>query len=166
MSLFRQERELMCEIGRRMYDRQFVAAHEGNLSVRLSDGNVLCTPTMQCKGFLKPEQLCVIDTEMNQVSGDQQPTSEIRLHLEIYRQRPDIGAVVHSHAPHATAFAVANKLFPCGVLAEPRPSDLCRRPRASPLDDRDSRFGLQDRDPLDATWRTPAAFQAAEQGTG
>lgn len=119
MSLFRDERELMCEIGRRMYARQFVAAHEGNLSIRLSDGNFLCTPTMQCKGFLKPESLCVIDAQMKQISGDQQPTSEIRLHLEIYRQRADVHAVVHSHAPHATAFAVANQSFPCGVLAEP-----------------------------------------------
>lgn len=102
-----------------MYAREFVAAHEGNLSIRLPDGNVLCTPTMQCKGFLEPENLCIIDFEMNRLAGSQKPTSEIRLHLEIYRQRPDVNAVVHSHAPHATAFAVANRPFPCGVLAEP-----------------------------------------------
>jgi len=113
------ERELMCEVGRRMYAREFVAAHEGNLSIRLDDGNILCTPTMQCKGFLKPDELCVIDNEMNQISGPMKATSEIRLHLEIYRQRKDVCAVVHSHAPHATAFAVANRPFPCGVLAEP-----------------------------------------------
>ena len=119
MSDFTRERELMCEIGRRMYGREFVAAHEGNLSIRLSDGNILCTPTMQCKGFLKPEELCIIDSEMNQISGPLKPPSEIRLHLEIFRQRDDVHAVVHSHAPHATAFAVANRPFPCGVLAEP-----------------------------------------------
>ena len=102
-----------------MYAREFVAAHEGNLSIKLGDGNILCTPTMQCKGFLRPEQLCIIDEEMNQVSGPLKATSEIRLHLEIFRQRSDVNAVVHSHAPHATAFAVANRPFPCGVLAEP-----------------------------------------------
>lgn len=119
MSDFNKMRELMCEVGRRMYDREFVAAHEGNLSIRLEDGNILCTPTMKCKGFLKPEELCVIDSDMNQVSGPLKATSEIRLHLEIFRQREDVNAVVHSHAPHATAFAVANRPFPCGVLAEP-----------------------------------------------
>jgi L-fuculose-phosphate aldolase len=102
-----------------MYAREFVAAHEGNLSIRLPDGNFLCTPTMHCKGFLSPKDLCVIDAEMNQISGTKKPTSEIRLHLSVYRLRPDVNAVVHSHAPHATAFAVANKPFPCGVLAEP-----------------------------------------------
>lgn len=109
----------MCEIGRRMYAREFVAAHEGNLSIRLPDGNILCTPTMQCKGFLKPDQLCIIDLEMNQLSGPLKATSEIRLHLEVLRQRADVNAVIHSHAPHATAFAVANRPFPCGVVAEP-----------------------------------------------
>jgi len=119
VSNFNEERELMCEVGRRMYAREFVAAHEGNLSIRLDDGNILCTPTMQCKGFLKPEELCVIDNEMKQISGPRKATSEIRLHLEIFRQREDVSAVVHSHAPHATAFAVANRPFPCGILAEP-----------------------------------------------
>lgn len=119
MSNFHEQRELMCEVGRRMYAREFVAAHEGNLSIRLDDGNILCTPTMQCKGFLKPEELCIIDRDMKQISGPLKATSEIRLHLEIFRQREDVNAVVHSHAPHATAFAVANRPFPCGVLAEP-----------------------------------------------
>ena len=102
-----------------MYVREFVAAHEGNLSIRLADGNILCTPTMQCKGDLSAEDLCIIDLNMQKLAGAKEPTSEIRLHLQIYRQRKDVGAVVHSHAPHATAFAVANRPFPCGVLAEP-----------------------------------------------
>ncbi len=119
MSDFADERNQICDIGKRLYAREFVAAHEGNVSVRLPNGNILCTPTMQCKGFLQRGDLCVLDTEMNQLSGSKKPTSEIRLHLEIYRQRSDINAVVHSHAPHATAFAVANRPFPVGVLAEP-----------------------------------------------
>ena len=118
MSDFLQERELICEVGRRMDARQFVAAHEGNLSIRLPNGHILCTPTMQSKGRLEPDSLCVVDDDLNLISGSK-PTSEIRLHLEIYRQRSDVSAVVHSHAAHATAFAVANQTFPCGVLAEP-----------------------------------------------
>jgi L-fuculose-phosphate aldolase len=116
------ERELICEIGRRLYAREFVAAHEGNLSIRLSDGNVLCTPTMHCKGFLQPDQLCIIDIDGQQIDDDKsvtKPTSEMRLHLEIYRQRSDVNAVVHSHPNHATAFAVAQRPFPPCYLAEP-----------------------------------------------
>lgn len=114
-----EARNLICEIGRRMYQREFVAGHEGNLSIRLDEKTILCTPTMHCKGDLAPEDLCVVDLEMNVVAGATKPTSEIRLHLEIYRQRDDVHAVVHSHPPHATAFAVARRPLPCCYLAEP-----------------------------------------------
>ena len=109
----------LCEIGRRMYQRQFCAANEGNLSCRLDSESVLCTPTLHCKGFLEPDDLCVVDLLGNQVSGTKQRTSEILLHLEIYRQRPDVKAVVHCHPPHATAFAIAREPIPMGVLPEP-----------------------------------------------
>jgi L-fuculose-phosphate aldolase len=112
-------RKQLCEIGRRMYDRQFCAANEGNLSCRLSDDEVLCTPTLHCKGFLQPDDLCTVDLQGNQLSGTRRRTSEILLHLEIYRQRPDVRAVVHCHPPHATAFAVAREPIPMGVLPEP-----------------------------------------------
>ena len=112
-------RKQMCEIGRRMYDRQFCAANEGNLSCRLSDDEVLCTPTLHCKGFLQPDDLCTVDLQGNQISGNKRRTSEVLLHLEIYRQRPDVRAVVHCHPPHATAFAVAREPIPMGVLPEP-----------------------------------------------
>ncbi len=109
----------ICEIGRRMYQRQFCAANEGNLSCRLADGTVLCTPTLHCKGFLEPGDLCVVDLGGNQLGGSKKRTSEILLHLEIYRQRSDVNAVVHCHPPHATAFAVAREPIPMGVLPEP-----------------------------------------------
>lgn len=112
-------RNRICEIGRRMYDRQFCAANEGNLSCRLNEGQILCTPTLHCKGFLQPDDLCLVDLQGNQQSGSKRRTSEILLHLEIYRRRPDIQAVVHCHPPHATAFAVAREPIPMGVLPEP-----------------------------------------------
>ncbi|MER3415242.1 MAG: aldolase [Gemmataceae bacterium] len=114
----RSLREEICEIGRRLYQRGFAAANDGNISARLGPKEVLCTPTMICKGFMKPEDLCVVDYDGNQVRGQRKRTSEILLHLAIYKARPDVMAVVHCHPPHATAFAVAHEPIPKCVLPE------------------------------------------------
>ncbi len=111
-------RQQICEIGRRIYDRQFASGNDGNISCRLSPEAILCTPTLICKGFMRPEDLCVVDLEARQTRGDRPCTSEIRLHLEIYRQDPKAVAVVHCHPPHATAFGVARVDIPQGVLPE------------------------------------------------
>jgi L-fuculose-phosphate aldolase len=111
-------REEICEIGRRLYAKGFAAANDGNISVRLNDREVLCTPTMVCKGFLKTNDLCVVDYEGKQLRGGKKRTSEILLHLAIYKQRTDVQAVVHCHPPHATAFAVAGLPVPHCVLPE------------------------------------------------
>lgn len=109
----------LCEYGRRAYDKGLVAANDGNLSVRLDENQVLCTPTLQCKGFLKPEDICTVDLDGKHVAGKKRPTSEIRLHLEVYRRRSDVYSVIHTHPPHVTAFAVCGKPIPSGILAEP-----------------------------------------------
>lgn len=114
----RQLRAEICEIGRRLYARGLAAANDGNISVRLDDGSVLCTPTLTCKGFMQPDDLCTVDREGRLHSGNRARTSEILLHLEIYRGDPAARAVVHSHPPHATAFAVAREPIPTGVLPE------------------------------------------------
>jgi L-fuculose-phosphate aldolase len=111
-------REEICDVGRRLHDRGFVAAWDGNISARMSDGTVLCTPTMCSKGRLKVAELCVVDDAGDPVRGPRGRTSEILMHLAIYRHRPDVQAVVHSHAPHATAFAITGEPVPGGVLAE------------------------------------------------
>jgi L-fuculose-phosphate aldolase len=108
----------MCEIGRRIYDRQFAAANDGNITVRVSENEVLCTPTLQCKGFLKPDDIALIDMNGKQISGRKKRSSEALLHLEIYRQREDVKSVVHCHPPHATAFAIAHEPIPQCVLPE------------------------------------------------
>jgi L-fuculose-phosphate aldolase len=105
-------REQICDIGRRVYNKGFSAGNEGNISVRLNDREVLCTPTFICKGLMKPEDLCVVDYAGNQLRGKRRRTSEILLHLTIYKARPDVQAVVHCHPPHATAFAVAGEPIP------------------------------------------------------
>ena len=111
-------KEQICEIGRRVYARGFAAANDGNISIRLSDREVLCTPTMICKGFMKPEDMCKVDYEGKQIAGTRKRSSEILLHLAVYKNRPDVQAVVHCHPPHATAFAVAGVPVPNCVLPE------------------------------------------------
>lgn len=117
-SMERQAREALCDVGRRVWTRGMVASNDGNLSFRLSEDRVLCTPTMTSKGFLKPEDLVVVDMEGREVAGSRRSTSEIKLHLYIYRERPDVHSVVHVHPPHATAFAVAHRALPRNVLQE------------------------------------------------
>jgi L-fuculose-phosphate aldolase len=108
----------ICEIGRRIYDKGFAAANDGNITVRVGENEVLCTPTLHCKGFLKPDDICTIDMTGKQTAGRKKRSSEALLHLEIYKQRPEIKSVVHCHPPHACAFAVAREPIPQCVLPE------------------------------------------------
>lgn len=114
----RQIKEQICEIGRRVYNKGFAAANDGNISYRCGENEVLCSPTMICKGFMTPEDICAVDLEGNQIAGKRKRTSEILLHLAIMKHRPDVKAVVHCHPPHATAFAVAREPIPQCVLPE------------------------------------------------
>ena len=113
-----QIKDLFCEIGRRCWARSYVASNEGNFSCRCGENRVLATPTGHSKGFLKPEDIVTLDMDGNQVGGEKKPTMETRVHLEIYRQRTDIGAVIHAHPPYATIMAVVNKPLPRCVLPE------------------------------------------------
>ena len=108
----------ICDIGRRIYARQFAAANDGNITVRVSENEVLCTPTLHCKGFLKPDDIALVDMTGKQISGRKKRSSEALLHLEIYKQREDIKSVVHCHPPHATAFAIAREPIPQCILPE------------------------------------------------
>jgi L-fuculose-phosphate aldolase len=108
----------ICEIGRRIYAKGFAAANDGNLTVRIGENEILCTPTMHCKGFLKPEDISTIDMTGKQIAGIKKRSSEALLHLEIYRQRPDVKSVVHCHPPHACAFAIAREPIPQCILPE------------------------------------------------
>ena len=114
-----ESRATLCEVGRRSWLRGFCNGNEGNFSVRLPDGRILVTPTGLSKGFMSPNQMCLVDMAGRRLDGGQ-PTSELGLHLAIYRKRADVGAVIHEHPPHATAFACSNlelpeRLHPEGV---------------------------------------------------
>ena len=113
-----QLRADIVEVGRRMYARGYTASNDGNISVRLDAGRLLMTPTSVCKGFMTPEMMCITDLDGNKMSGERKPSSEMQMHLEVYRQRPEIQAVVHAHPPVATAFAVAGIPLDRAVLAE------------------------------------------------
>ena len=106
------------EIGRRLYARGYTASNDGNISVRLDRDRLLMTPKSVCKGFMDPSMMCITDLDGRKLAGDRDPSSEMQMHLEVYRQRPDANAVVHAHPPIATAFAVAGIPLDRAVLAE------------------------------------------------
>jgi L-fuculose-phosphate aldolase len=106
----------ICDIGDRLYKRGFAAANDRNNTYRVSENEVLCTPAMHCKGFIKPAEIALIDMEGRQLAGEMPRSSEAVLHVEIMMARPDVKSVVHCHPPHATAFAVAHVAFPNCVL--------------------------------------------------
>jgi L-fuculose-phosphate aldolase len=111
-------RKDICEVGRRVYQRGFVAANDGNISVRMEENRVLSTPTGVSKGYLNEDMLSICDMDGQQVAGSMKISSEIRMHLEIYKLRSDVFSVVHAHPPTATGFAVAGiELTQC-VLPE------------------------------------------------
>ena len=113
-----QLRDEIVEVGRRMYERGYTAANDGNISARLGADALLMTPKGLCKGFMTPDMLCVTDLGGRKIRGDRDPSSEALMHLEVYRQRPDVRAVVHAHPPIATGFAVAGIPLNRAVLAE------------------------------------------------
>jgi L-fuculose-phosphate aldolase len=111
-------RGLICDIGRRMYEKDFIAANDGNISVRIDEDRFLCTPTDVSKGFMKPEMIAVVDGQGRQIEGPIPRTSEIFMHLEIYKALPHVRAVAHAHPPHATAYAITDAKLPSGILPE------------------------------------------------
>jgi len=113
-----QLRADIVEVGRRMYARGYTASNDGNISVRHGDDRLLMTPKNVCKGFMTPDMMCITDLEGRKIQGDRDPSSEMLMHLEVYRQRPDVRAVVHAHPPTATGFAVAGIALDRAVLAE------------------------------------------------
>ena len=118
-------RREICRIGALLYQREYVAACDGNVSVRLAPDLVLCTPTSVCKGMMEPDELVLVDMQGRQKQGKRRPSSELEMHLLFYRLRPDITAVVHAHPPTATGFAAAGL-----CLEVPLAADVVRIPLA------------------------------------
>lgn len=115
---FQQEREAVCRVGRLLYDRGYVAANDGNISVKVAEDRLLITPSGVSKGRMTPEMLLVTDMDGTVIEGDRHPSSEGKMHLEVYRGRPDVNAVVHAHPPVSTAFAVCRRGLETPCLSE------------------------------------------------
>ena len=102
-------KQQICDIGKRIYDRGMVASNDGNISVKISENEFLCTPTGVSKGFMTPEYICKIDSDGKVLEANEgfRPSSEIKMHLRVYKERPDVKSVVHAHPMYATSFAIA-----------------------------------------------------------
>ena len=108
----------ICAVGRKLWDRSYVDGNGGNISYRIGRNEVICTPTLVSKHDLTPDDLCLVDLDGVQVAGKKPRTSEILLHLEIYKAVPEAKAAVHCHPPHATAYAITGHVPPSRVIPE------------------------------------------------
>ena len=99
----------ICEIGKRIYNKGMVASNDGNISVKISENEFLCTPTGVSKGFMTPEYICKVDRDGKVIQANPgfKPSSEIKMHMRVYKERPDVQSVVHAHPLYATSFAIA-----------------------------------------------------------
>lgn len=111
-------KEQLCEIGRRLWQRAYVDGNGGNIAIRVGEDIALCTPTLVSKGFMKPEDMCLVDFEGNQLAGTKRRTSEILMHLQIMKRQPKAVATCHCHPPYSTGFAVAGMVPPTCMIPE------------------------------------------------
>jgi L-fuculose-phosphate aldolase len=116
-SPFSVKNELI-QIGQRLLQRGYIAGADGNISFRLEEDRILITPSGLNKGRLSPDQLVIVSLDGKRLQGHLSPSTEMAMHLYIFRQRPEVNACVHAHPPYATAFAVAGKRLPDNVLPE------------------------------------------------
>ncbi len=114
-----EARELICEIGRRIFEKDMVAANDGNITVKISDDCILATPTGVSKGFMQPEMMSMLDLKGNIVAcGSIKPSSEVKMHLRIFNENPAVGACVHAHPINATAYAITGEWLDAPIFAE------------------------------------------------
>jgi len=113
-----EAQKLICEVGKRMYDKNFVASNDGNISVKVEENAIWATPTGVSKGFMTPGMMVKLDLQGNVLDGIQRPSSEIKMHLRVYNENPEVNAVVHAHPPVATSHAIAGIPLDRPILPE------------------------------------------------
>jgi len=113
-----QLREDIVQVGRLMFDKGWIAANDGNITIRLDEERLMATPTGISKGMMRPEDMLICDLHGDKLCGQRECTSELGMHLAIYQIRPDVRAVVHAHPPVATGFAAAGRALNLALLPE------------------------------------------------
>jgi len=113
-----EAKKAILEVGRRMYAKNFVASNDGNISCKVSEKTLWCTPTGVSKGFMTDEMLVLMDLDGNVLRGTWKPSSEMKMHLRVYNENPEIKAVVHAHPPVSTSFAIAGIPLNRAILTE------------------------------------------------
>jgi L-fuculose-phosphate aldolase len=113
-----EAREMICDIGRRVYNRNYVAANDGNISVKVGSNEIWTTPTGVSKGYMTPDMMVKMDLSGIVLSGNMKPSSEVKMHLRVYNENPEVNAVVHAHPPVATSYAIAGIPLDKPVLPE------------------------------------------------
>ncbi len=113
-----QLKEEICQVGKAIWARGMCSANSGNISARLGPNEIVITPTLVSKGFMRPEQILTMNLAGEVLRGEGYPTSETPMHLRLFREREDIGGIVHAHPPKATAFAVAGKALDLYLVPE------------------------------------------------
>ena len=113
-----QHKNDIIEICKRVYANGWVAANDGNVSIKLDSSTVLCTPTGMSKGYLTTDELIKVDMEGNKIDGFLEPSSEIKMHIDVYKNKPGVNSVVHAHPPYATGYAVAGLALDECVMPE------------------------------------------------
>jgi len=114
----REHREDIVQVGRLVFQKGWVAANDGNITIRMDAERILATPTGVCKGMMHPDDLIIVDMKGDKISGRRERTTEILMHLKVYEMRPDIRAVVHAHPPVATGYAAAGRSLSLALLPE------------------------------------------------
>ena len=114
----KEAKELILEVGRRLYNKGFVASNDGNISCKVSSDAIWATPTGVSKGFMTEDMLVKLSLTGEILEGTTKPSSEIKMHLRVYRENPDVGGVVHAHSPYATCAAAAEKSLDGEFLTE------------------------------------------------
>jgi L-fuculose-phosphate aldolase len=118
MATLAHQRETIVRYGRMMYERGFIAATDGNISARLEENCLLITPTCMCKGMMAEDDLVIVDMNGRKLEGTRNTSSEVAMHLLIYRMRPDVRGIVHAHPPTATGFAAAGIALDQPLISE------------------------------------------------
>jgi L-fuculose-phosphate aldolase len=113
-----QLRDDIVKVGRLMFDKGWIAANDGNITIRLDEDRILATPTGVCKGMMRPDDIIICNLDGDKICGERERTTEMGMHVTIYRMRPDIRSVVHAHPPVATGFAVAGRALNLALLPE------------------------------------------------